>query len=191
MGAPPVQPPRQARSRVTWDRVVDTGVAIIEESGYEGLTIAALCDRAGVTPPAVYRRAPDKRTLEMAIYERALERLEADSTLEEASGVREAVEALAGTFIRNARLLRAIIHRSAVEPEIFMRGSESSTELGRQFRAAVGGDERAADACFRVVLATLTQRVVFGPGFESMISQTPEQLVDVLTEMVEAYLGRR
>ena len=47
-----VRPPRQARTRASWERVLEEGVALLEEEpGYAGLTIGALCERAGVTPP--------------------------------------------------------------------------------------------------------------------------------------------
>lgn len=35
-----IRPPRQERSRRAWDRVLDAGVALLEEAGYAGFTIA-------------------------------------------------------------------------------------------------------------------------------------------------------
>src|SRR4051812_37000943 len=40
-----VRPPKQERSRASWNRVLDAGVAILEDTGYDALTIAAVCER--------------------------------------------------------------------------------------------------------------------------------------------------
>ena len=41
-----VRPPKQERSRAAWNRVLDAGVAILEDGGYDAFTIAAVCERA-------------------------------------------------------------------------------------------------------------------------------------------------
>jgi AcrR family transcriptional regulator len=191
MTGPSVRPPRQARSQATWERILDAGVALLEDEGFEGFTIAALCRRADVTPPAVYARAPDKDALLLAIYDHAVARIDAGFGLDDATDVRTAVRAVAAGFLGNARLLRSIIHRAAVDPEIFRRGSAATTELGRRFRRVVGGDERAADACFRVAQAAIARRVVYGPQFESDIELPDEAFVEMLGDMCEAYLRAR
>ena len=73
-----IRPPLQERSRRAWDRVLDAGVILLEEAGYEGFTIAAVCERAQVPPRAVYDRAPSKDALFLAVYERGMARLKAD-----------------------------------------------------------------------------------------------------------------
>jgi AcrR family transcriptional regulator len=183
-----VRPPHQARSRATWERVLDAGTALLEETGFEGITIAAVCRRAHVTPPTIYARAPDKEALLLAIYEHAVARIDAGFGLDDAADVRAAVRAIAAGFLGNARLLRAMIHRAAVDPEIFRRGSVATTELGRRFRRAVGGDERVADACFRVAQAAIARRVVYGPQFESDIDLPDDAFVEMLCDMCESYL---
>jgi AcrR family transcriptional regulator len=73
-----IRPPRQERSRRAWDRVLDAGVALLEEAGYEGFTIAAVCERAHVPPRAIYDRAPTKDALFLAVYEHGMARIKAD-----------------------------------------------------------------------------------------------------------------
>jgi AcrR family transcriptional regulator len=182
-----VRPPQQARSRATWTRVLDAGVDILEEKGHEALTIAALCERAGVTPPTIYARAPDKPTLMQAIHEHAVERLQAD--LSPGQSPADAVTALAHAFLDNAALMRAIIRQASSEPELYSRGSVEVIAVGAQFRAAVGGDERRADACFRVVVGALSHRVVDGPQFSSDLPQTDAEFIASLSEMAERYLS--
>jgi hypothetical protein len=102
--------------------------------------------------------------------------------------MRDAVDAVAAIFLGNARLLRAIIHRAAVDPEVFRRGSRNSIDLARRFRAAAGGDERAADGAFRVVYAALVQRVVYGAQFESDVALSDEEFVHMLGHVAERFM---
>lgn len=190
MVAAAVRPAHQARTRASWERVLDAGVSLIEDVGYDGLTIAALCDRANVTPPTIYARAGDKETLLLAIYERAMARIEASDRLPERAGVREAVAAVADVWLQNAALLRGIVHRAATDGEVFRRGAQNSQDLARRFRAAIDADDRAADAVFRVVYAALVQRVVYGPQFESDLLLDDEQFTEMLGDIAERYLER-
>ena len=63
-----VRPPKQRRSREAWQRVLDAGVAILEDGGYDAFTIAAVCARARVAPPAIYARTTSKDALFLAVY---------------------------------------------------------------------------------------------------------------------------
>ena len=67
--------PRQRRTREQWDRILDAGVRLLEEGGYEAFTIAALCERAEVPPRALYARAATKDALFLAVYERGMSRV--------------------------------------------------------------------------------------------------------------------
>jgi AcrR family transcriptional regulator len=184
-----VRPPQQARSRATWTRVLDAGVDILQEQGHEALTIASLCERAGVTPPTVYARAPDKATLLRAIHDHAVERFEADLTLAPGTSPGAAVAAIAHSFLDNGPLLRAVIRQAGSEPQLYERGSIAVTAVGDRFRAAVGGDERRADACFRIVVGALAHRVVDGPQFSSDLAQSDAEFIASLSEMAERYLA--
>ena len=55
-----IRPPLQRRSREAWTRVLDAGVTLLEEGGYEAFTIAAVCASARVPPRAIYARAASK-----------------------------------------------------------------------------------------------------------------------------------
>jgi AcrR family transcriptional regulator len=202
-----VRLPRQARTRAAWQRILEAGVQIIERDGYDALTIASLCERAGVTPPTIYARAGSKEALMLAIYEHAMERIRRSDRLDPSDArwqelpadmvIAEAVTALAQIWLSNARLLRALVTRSGKDPETFTRGSENSIDLAHRFTAILlsrpdlilGREpELRADACFRVVYAALVQRVMFGAAFESDRSLPDEQLQAVLIEMVQRFL---
>ncbi len=195
-----VRAPRQARSRATWARVLDAGVDLLEESGYDGLTIGALCERAGATPPSIYARAGNKEGLLLAVYEHAMTRITTYaihpddpswSGMEARDVVVAAIDSLARTWLGNAGLLRPIVHRAAHDPEIFRRGSQASRQEAAAFRAVLahaGVAERDADAVFRLAYAALVQRVMYGEGFESDLGFEDDALVDTLRSMALRFL---
>src|SRR3954462_3508414 len=109
-----IREPRQARSRATWQRVLDAGLELLEEGGYEALTLDALCERAGTSPPSGYARAGNKERLLLAIYEHAIERIDASTIAPEDPSwqglapdavVRHAVDAVCRGWLENAGLL--------------------------------------------------------------------------------------
>src|SRR3546814_15039022 len=73
-----VRAPRQQRTREQWRRILDAGVALLEEGGYDAFTIPALCDRAGVPPRALYARTDSKDALFLAVYEHGIARVTSD-----------------------------------------------------------------------------------------------------------------
>src|SRR5215212_11927479 len=110
-----VRPPKQQRSREAWNRVLDAGVAILEDGGLEAFTIAAVCERAGVAPPAIYARTTSKDALFLAVYEHGIGRLRDEQEVfarpERWAGlppvelVRAAVAELVGITFRHERFL--------------------------------------------------------------------------------------
>jgi AcrR family transcriptional regulator len=196
-----ISAPRQARSRATWARVLDAGVELLAEGGYEALTIGALCERASATPPSIYARAGNKEGLLLAVYEHAMAQITRtaihpdDGTwdgLSVQATVTRAVEALCRTWLDNAAVMRPIVHRAAHDPEIFRRGSQASREEARAFRTVLEGAGIApadADACFRVVYAALVQRVMYGEGFESELPLPDVALVETLVNVAVRFAG--
>ncbi|MDG2520322.1 helix-turn-helix domain containing protein [Caulobacter segnis] len=52
--------PTQARARATFETVLATAGALLAEVGFERLSTNMVCQRAGLTPPALYRYFPNK-----------------------------------------------------------------------------------------------------------------------------------
>jgi AcrR family transcriptional regulator len=196
-----ISAPRQARSRATWARVLDAGVALLAEGGYEALTIGAVCERASATPPSVYARAGNKDGLLLAVYTHAMAQITRTAIhpddgswdgLSAPATVARAVEALGQTWLDNAALLRPIVHRAAHDAEIFRRGSQASREEAHAFRTVLqraGVAAPEADACFRVVYAALVQRVMYGEGFESDVPLPDAALVETLVSVATRFVG--
>jgi AcrR family transcriptional regulator len=205
-GQTTIVPPRQARTRAAWNRVLEAGVGLLESGGYDALTIGAVCERAAVSPPTIYARAAGKEQLLLAVYERAMQRITEDDALDPADerwavmqpagAVREAVARVARIWLDHAALLRAIVHRSAVDDEVRRRGSVASRDLAARFRAVLlihrdalpPAAEAAADMCFRLVYAALVQRVVYGADFESDLPLDDACFTAALGEAALRYL---
>jgi AcrR family transcriptional regulator len=202
-----IRPPKQQRSREAWTRVLDAGVALLEDGGYDAFTIAAVCERAQVAPTAIYARTTSKDALFLAVYEhgvaglRAEQRIFADAgrwaSLEPAALVREAVAEMVGISLRHQRFLRAVVLISAAHPEVRSRGSRYSQELGEGFVGVVlgAGDAiahhdpaAAAWSCFGTVFASSIIRVAYGPGFATASPVDDERFVADLGETAARYL---
>jgi AcrR family transcriptional regulator len=55
--------PTQARGQDTYEVVLATAGEMLREMGFEQLTTNAVCKRAGLTPPALYRYFPNKHAI--------------------------------------------------------------------------------------------------------------------------------
>jgi AcrR family transcriptional regulator len=204
-----VRPPLQRRSREAWSRVLDAGVEIVEQGGYEAFTIAAVCERAQVAPRALYARVDTKDALFLAVYEHGLARVRADQAaltdqakwtgLSAREVTDSAVREVADIFRRHAAFLRPVVLISGAHDEVYRRGGTYSRELGDQFTtlllragaAATEPDpERAVRAAFNTVFSTLVVRTAYGPTF-AVPSSDDEDFIDSLATMVSRYLFPR
>jgi AcrR family transcriptional regulator len=202
-----VRPPKQQRSRDAWNRVLDAGVAVLEDGGYDAFTIAAVCERAQVAPTAIYARTTSKDALFLAVYEHGIARLRAEQDvfaddgrwagLSPADLVRAAVAEMIGISFRHERFLRAVVLISAAHPEVQRRGSRYSQELGEGFGRVVlrardaithPDPEAAVRSSFGTVFATSIIRVAYGPGFASPVPVDDDDFVGDLGETAVRYL---
>ncbi|WP_112261353.1 TetR/AcrR family transcriptional regulator [Lentzea terrae] len=202
-----IRPPKQRRSREAWNRVLDAGVSILEDGGYEAFTIAAVCERAQVAPPAIYARTTSKDALFLAIYEHGMQSLRAEqrvfaddsrwADLSAAELVRAAVAETVGMFFRHERFLRAVILISASHPEVRRRGSRYSQEHGDGFAKVIlrvadtithPDVEAAVSSCFSTVFAASVIRVAYGPGFASSLPVDDDAFIANLAATAVRYL---
>jgi len=202
-----VRPPKQQRSREAWNRVLDAGVAILEDGGYDAFTIAAVCERAAVAPTAIYARTTSKDALFLAVYEHGIAALRAEqgifaddgrwAGLAPAELVRSAVAEMVGISLRHQRFLGAVVLISAAHPEVARRGSQYAQELGDGFSRVVlrASDaithpdvEAAVRACFGTVFAASIIRVAYGPGFATPSPVDDDTFIASLGETAARYL---
>ncbi|MCW2634130.1 MAG: putative TetR family regulator [Blastococcus sp.] len=202
-----VRPPKQQRSRETWNRVLDAGVAILEDGGYDAFTIAAVCERAAVAPTAIYARTTSKDALFLAVYEHGIAKLRSEQSvfaddvrwagLAPVELVRAAVAEMVGISFRHRRFLRAVVLISAAHPEVARRGSRYAQELGDGFARVVLAASRhvrhpdaevAVRSCFGTVFAASIIRVAYGPAFATPSPVDDDTFTASLGETAVRYL---
>lgn len=66
--------PLQERSRTTFDAVLAATAELLNEVGFERLSTNMICQRAGLTPPALYRYFPNKYAVLKELASRLMER---------------------------------------------------------------------------------------------------------------------
>lgn len=66
--------PVQARAQRTYDALLDAAGTLLGEVGVERISTNLICERAGTTPPALYRYFDDKYAVIGALAERLMER---------------------------------------------------------------------------------------------------------------------
>lgn len=203
-----IRPPVQRRSREAWTRVLDVGVQLLEEGGYDAFTIAAVCERAQVAPRALYARADNKDALFLAVYEHGMARVRDDQAvladderwrdLSPEQLAVQVVREVATICFRHAALLRAVVLISGVHPEVYRRGAYYSRQLGDQVtnlllraRDAIDNPdpETAAQAAFNAVFSALILRVAYGPAFATPPFDE-QTFLETLSTMVRRYLFR-
>lgn len=67
-------PPAGAKAAATYERLIATAGELLGEIGFEKLTTNAICKKAGVTPPALYRYFKDKYEIVEILARRLLQR---------------------------------------------------------------------------------------------------------------------
>jgi hypothetical protein len=121
------------------------------------------------------------------------------SRLDAADVISVAVKTLAAVVRRNAKVLRTLVLRGAVDERVLARGSESTLHLYEQFNGVllqhsgellVKDPDVAIDVCFRMVYATLIREVTHGGGFASPRALSWTRLVSEQVAMCSAYLLR-
>jgi AcrR family transcriptional regulator len=181
---PVLNPPRQKRTRESWARVLDVGVAILEDNGYAAFTIAEICARARVAPRFIYDRIETKDDLFLAVYEHRLRAVTAEQAVFEDERrwhglaprevVLAAVAEVGARFRGNSRFLRTIVLTSSEHDELRVRGVKYKSSFEDQFvrrvltvagSLEVPDGEATARFCFDVVFSAWVVRIAYGRGF--------------------------
>jgi AcrR family transcriptional regulator len=196
-----LNPPLQARSRDSWNRVLDAGEHILETSGYKGFTIVAVCKQANVSVDAIYTRVSGKDALFLAVYENILSKMAiGEDALDDYSEldrlpidelVRRAVTIVAEIFLARASFVRSMVLLSGSNDAVRQHGSDWTIELSRKFvqllerrqsEFAHEAGRRAIDACFRTVFSSIAIHIAYGSDYAIERSITDAQFVHDLCE---------
>jgi AcrR family transcriptional regulator len=178
---------------------------VLEESGLEALTIAAVAGRAGVSVGSVYNRFADKDTLVVALHDAFVASLVSEDdefAPEVAATLQQLLHELVAAHCRlmgsHGPLMRVFMHLTAVNPDMAPRAAESTRAIGQQFtqrllaypHAEIARPDPAfaADVCFEMVHDVVARRVARGGTFESDVELSWERLGEELTQLCVAYL---
>lgn len=201
-----VRPPKQQRSRESYERVLDAAYGLLEENGFEGFTVQEVAARANVSVGAIYERFGNKETLLRTVHARLMDTMaqfDSGTGAVEPTNASEMIDVLvrrvAATMGAHRAILRAFMHLGALDEVISSRGSLESVELSRRFKDALGphaaefrhaDPDVALDVAFRITYSTLARQVMYGPLFESDVNLGWEQLTAELANACTAYLLR-
>lgn len=144
----PRKQPRQERSRVTVEAILEAGARILREQGYAALTTNRLAERAGVSIGSLYNFFPNREAILLAMLQRRLLSLagEIDADLRKSlqQGGPESMQYLIGRLVAvvsaDRELFRVLLRELPMlrEREEVQRALESVFDVGRH------GAQRAA-----------------------------------------------
>jgi AcrR family transcriptional regulator len=108
----PRKRPKQARSRATFEAIVEAGAQLLVEDGYHQLTTNRLAERAGVSIGSLYQYFPNKEAVIASVVERFADR-QFEILVE---GIEELADAPTRRVVRH--LVDALLEAKRAEPEL-------------------------------------------------------------------------
>jgi AcrR family transcriptional regulator len=197
-------PAQQARSRLTQQRILEAGTALLEEGGTEALTVAAVATRAGVSVGSVYRRFGDKDRLFAALQHDLVEHFQADILqrfqpihADPCALVAAAVAGLTETYEAHQRLLHVFMAAGPSDEAVSRVGSEASIRTGEVFCRFLDPilpliqapePERRPDLVYRLIYGACLNRIINGEAHESTRPLSWRQLTEELVNVACLYL---
>jgi AcrR family transcriptional regulator len=118
--------PVQARSRATFDAIVEAATYILTEEGWGGLTTNAIAERAGVNIGSLYQYFPNKQAVIAELQRRHAEAIHAElyqalARLPQQPSLRAAV----------AQIIELVVHEHSVAPAVHKAISEELPRTAR------------------------------------------------------------
>jgi TetR/AcrR family tetracycline transcriptional repressor len=103
--------------RLTRDLVVQEALAVLDEGGYEALTIRRLAERLGVVPMAVYRHVTSKDDLTDALLDLAVSSVPLpEGDIDWRDGLRQLAVAIRNTILRHPGIITPLVTKPALGP---------------------------------------------------------------------------
>jgi AcrR family transcriptional regulator len=146
--------PERTTRRLTRDIVVQEALAVLDEGGYEALTIRRLAERLGVVPMAVYRHVSSKDDLTDALLDLAVSRVPLpDADIEWRDGLRQLAHAIRDTILQHPGIITPLVTKPALGPSSLLLA-----EFGYSVMRSAGFD---AAATRRSVNSVVTYTIGF------------------------------
>jgi AcrR family transcriptional regulator len=199
--------PKQGRSRQSFDRIIEATIDLLRERSYDQITLAEICQLAGVSTGALYGRVTGKDELLRAVQVRFFERLDQAFTEEaqriaaqahDLAQVVPAVVAGLGNLLKeNASVLRSFMLRGAADEVIGAAGKKSAYENHAKFSRLVEACKaeirhpnpaRAIEASMLLIYATQARFLGLDSFGGKGEARGWEELLEDLSDMMLAYL---
>jgi AcrR family transcriptional regulator len=203
-----VRPPKQQRSQDTMARIVNAAERLLEERGFDDISVADITNRARSSVGAFYARFADKDALldylDKTHAEELIERVTAYSeddrwrTAPVETLVGDVIGFLAGYFKEHRGVLRALSVRARLHDdprfaEPTRRVNSRVPELvrlvlSRRSEIKHPSPDLAAYLGFVMVMGTLRERILFPETYPTHLPVSGRLLVDELGQAYLAYL---
>ncbi|MXP20429.1 TetR family transcriptional regulator [Gordonia sp. HNM0687] len=195
--------PRQERSRLTRERLVQATMDALAHDGWAAATVAAVAERAGVSRGAAQHHFPTREALITAVLEQVFEEMTStasgvlaslpdDKDARVAAAVDRAVAIYTGTEFKAAlQVWAAAASDPALRELILPMEAKFARAAHRMTVAAIDPDDRYPDS-HRIAQVTLD--LARGLGLADTLSDDSrrrEQVVATWTEMVTAAIQVR
>lgn len=99
--------PKQARSKASFDAIIDGAARLLREQGYEALTTNRIAEQAGVGIATLYEFFPNKEAVVAELAARLMTKVE--TTMEEAFAEASGKEPWPGVIHMTERAVRALV----------------------------------------------------------------------------------
>lgn len=195
--------PAQRRATETFERILDVGAQVLGEVGIDRFSTNLVCERAGISPPALYRYFPNKYALLCELGRRLMERqneliptwITREVLVGSRAGLEKALQGLlldthrvtrdtpAGVWI--TRALRALPVLASVRLESHALVSQAQIELLRSAYPDADLEELRLLTRVTVELIYATNELLFD---ESPLSA--QGVSELVAAMVASYRGR-
>lgn len=204
---PTYRPPRQLRSRESFERILDAAESLIRERGFDSMTIAQVVQRSGSSVGSLYGRFDNKLGLLRAVQLRYHARVQNaifaafsgdhphSESLEEA--VARIVSVLSRHVLSEPELFRAFVLQAVFDPGVRAQGERTNAErrnkvvqvlLTHRDEIRHRDPELAARWCYSACMGLLRERITFGERAELSGGFSDETLIAEMTCMVSNYL---
>lgn len=202
------RPPKQRRSQQTLERILLAAEELLREKCFDDVSVAEIVARAHSSSGSFYARFPDKRTLLHALHERFGERVrrETDALLapekwEGASTqelIEEVVKHLVALFEAHDGVLRAALSEAVRDHTFTKRAASIALRVRerlwdllepRRPEMKITRFEESFHFGFRMVLATLDQRLFLGRLHDRAVARESQELTAQLSIALVRILG--
>ena len=195
--------PAQRRATQTFERLLDVGAQVLAEVGIDRFSTNIVCERAALSPPALYRYFPNKYALLCELGRRLMERqnelIPSWITLEALVGSRAGLErALQGLLLDTHRVTRNttagvwITRALRAVPVLAGVRLESHANVARAQSALLQSAYPEADVEELRLVSRVTVELIYAAN-ELLFDESPlsgQAVAELVAAMVAGYRGR-